>query len=278
MPIVIGMQSALQKRILDGVLLMLRPMAKLMLRCGVSYTEFADLAKVAFVNVAAEEFGIRGRQTNASRIAVMTGLSRKEVKRIKELGEDLPNSDFVRETPGSVVLQHWHTNPDFTDEQGNPRVLPFKGGEHSFSALVAMCAGDIPPGAMRAEWLRVGAIEKLEGEMLRTVKTHYFPDNVEDRTLLALREILPPAIETAAFNCNPNLKVQLETFCQGVASVDGVPAAVIPDLRPVLREKLDALGEDVVSYLAPYENKGDVQDKSNQVGVGFYYYELGTDK
>ena len=57
---------------------------RLLLRHEIGFREFSDLAKAAFVQVATEDYGIRGRPTNISRVAVMTGLTRKEVKRLRD--------------------------------------------------------------------------------------------------------------------------------------------------------------------------------------------------
>ena len=68
------------RKVLAGVL---APLARTLLRCGVSYTEFAELAKRAFIDAASKDYGVRNRPTNIARVAVMTGLSRKEVSRIR---------------------------------------------------------------------------------------------------------------------------------------------------------------------------------------------------
>ena len=65
----------------------MRPIASLLMRCGMTWKEFAELCKTVFVEVASEEYGIRGRKTNVSRTAILTGMSRKEVKRLRDLLE-----------------------------------------------------------------------------------------------------------------------------------------------------------------------------------------------
>jgi hypothetical protein len=77
------MQEKLKQQVLNAFLLVLRPVVKILLRYGISFSEFAETAKIAFVDVSTSDFGIRGRPTNISRVAVMTGLTRKEVRRIR---------------------------------------------------------------------------------------------------------------------------------------------------------------------------------------------------
>ena len=138
---------------------LLRPVARIFLRFGISYREFCELSKTAFVEVAAKDFGVHGRPTNASRIAAMTGLTRKEVGRVRkkiERGEDLK---VDRSSPINEVLAAWHSVDEFRDEQGQPKPLPVSGNRGSFEALIRQFAGDIPEGAMRKELLRINAIE-----------------------------------------------------------------------------------------------------------------------
>jgi len=144
----------------------LRPMARIFLRFGVSYREYCELSKTAFVAVAAEDFGVHGRPTNASRIAAMTGLTRKEVGRIRnkiERGEELTTD---RSSPINEVLAAWHSVDDFRDERGRPKPLPVSGKRGSFDALIRQFAGDIPEGAMRKELQRINAIE-MSGDLIR---------------------------------------------------------------------------------------------------------------
>ena len=89
------MQNDIQRQILGAILLVLRPLAKALLRVGVGYREFSEIAKIAFVQTATEEYGLRGRPTNISRVAVMTGLTRKEVKRVRDKTANPINLELV---------------------------------------------------------------------------------------------------------------------------------------------------------------------------------------
>src|SRR5512134_1571140 len=78
------MNSELQTRLLWSVYSCIRPLARLLLRSGVTYKTFGEIAKTAFVHEAMLESDSKGRLTNTSRVAVRTGLSRKEVRRVCE--------------------------------------------------------------------------------------------------------------------------------------------------------------------------------------------------
>ena len=48
---------------------LLRPIASVVLKCGMTWREFSELSKSVFVSVATDEFGIRGRPTPCARIS-----------------------------------------------------------------------------------------------------------------------------------------------------------------------------------------------------------------
>ena len=118
------MQEKLKQQVLDAFLLVLRPIVKILLRYGVGVSEFVEIVKMSYVDVATSEFGIRGRPTNISRIAVMTGLTRKEVRRLRNNLDSDVQVLAVKSTPLSEVIHRWHAETDFLDKEGRPACLP----------------------------------------------------------------------------------------------------------------------------------------------------------
>ena len=79
------MAADLEKTVLKAVRRVLRPLIRLMLRHGITATAFQELARKEFTDVAFDDFPVRGRSQSVSRVAVITGLSRKEVARLRAL-------------------------------------------------------------------------------------------------------------------------------------------------------------------------------------------------
>jgi len=77
----------LSQSISNSFRMLMKPIIRIMLRNGVTYKSFMSLCKALYVEVA-EEYGIRGRPANISRIAILTDLDRKEIKRIQNLLAD----------------------------------------------------------------------------------------------------------------------------------------------------------------------------------------------
>jgi len=270
------MGKPLKKKILEALLVAIKPLARALIASGIGYREFAEVSKTAFVQVAAADYGLRGRPTNNSRIAVITGLGRKEVKRLLEYGFASPNNDFVDESPASVVLHNWNNDPDYLDESGVPQILNYGAAEPSFISLVSKYAGDIPPGAMRTELIRVNAVEDIDGSRLKVVAPYFVPTGATDRLIIGLEDGATTLLSTLAYNCDP--KRESEPRFQRVASVDGIDPIFFKEIKNYAQEKLTEFGLEFCSYLDSYERKSQLEPeaaKSNQLGIGLYYYEIG---
>jgi hypothetical protein len=268
-----AMPSATQKKILEGLFHAMKPLARAMLRSGIGYRDFAEIAKSAFVNVATTDYGIRGRPTNASRVAVMTGLTRKEVKRLRDIKDG--GSDFVigKELAPGLVLGNWFSHSEFTDSNGDPLELDFQGDKPSFCDLVRQFGGDIPPGAMRTELLRIGAIEETKSGKLRALKSVFTPSDLDDRLALALELSLRRLAETILFNTDPDNQelVRIErTITTRLLAPEHAEL-----LRRVSRGRLEEFGNSIHEFFSTYESLHAETDGlgSRAVGVGIYYYE-----
>ena len=143
------MRSQIQDALLSALEAILRPIVKLLLQSGISYSEFASVAKAVFVRVATDDYKRRGRPANFSQVSAMTGISRKEVSRMRKGESEGRWTPNMEASPVNTILHEWHFDPDFSDGAGTAKALPFDGPT-SFSTLVSRYARDIPPGAMRA--------------------------------------------------------------------------------------------------------------------------------
>jgi len=254
------------------------PLARLLLRSGVTYRQFDAVAKRAFVREALSANDLRGRSTNTSQVAVMTGLSRKEVRRVREqaseLGYQAAESEEQHWGPPARVLHAWHVDARFLDESGRPRKLQFQDDESGFSALVRAVAGDVPPGAVRAELRRCAAISELPDGRLEPVKRYYVPGDFDQNAITVLSGMFFPMLAGLAHNTNPDRTS--EGFIQRFAFSDCVPVSRIPEFRRLSRQEATSFIERIDDWLALRESvRAGNPDESDAVtiGVGVFYYE-----
>ena len=268
------MQDKVQNQILGAFLVVLRPIARIFLRFGIGFREFAEIAKTAFVDVASSDYGLRGRPTNISRVAVMTGLTRKEVKRLRDNLSSNEDTLPVRTTPLCVVLHRWHAEDDFLDQQGRPATLPFSGKSPSFSELVRRFGGDIPPGAMRTELKRVGAITEDEDGKLRAIRRSVVPAGKHDNLIAALAHSAYPLLATIAHNINT--ENQEQRWAQYTAFTRAVKGSDVRRVRRISSDRLVDVAESFDDLFIAYEslNESDNDpEQRNTIAVGVFYFE-----
>src|SRR5215471_8196009 len=117
------MGAASNSQVLSATRQWLKPLIHVLIRCGVTWKDFAALAKSTYVEVATRQFGKRGRPTNVSRTAVLTGLARREVRKQREQLTRAPEPLAGYVTKASLVLSAWHLHPEFVDKNGKPALL-----------------------------------------------------------------------------------------------------------------------------------------------------------
>lgn len=272
------MNSEIQIRLLNALYACLIPITRILLRSGITFRQFADVAKQAFVREAFAETDTRGRKANTSRVAVRTGLSRKEVRRVRQVIESVARNEILESVdhsgPPARVLHAWHVDPAFIGEQGTPKVLPFEGVAVSFTALVHAVAGDVPPGAVRAELRRAGAIIEHDDGGIQVTKRYYVPGNVDERAITTISGMFFPLAAGLAHNTNPNR--ESDGFIQRFAFSDKLPPALIPAFRYWARAEAIRFIESMDDWLAAHEvNENDQKrwEVPSRAGIGVFYYE-----
>jgi hypothetical protein len=257
----------------SAVTRLLKPLVRVLLRNGVSYSTFADLAKWVYVDVATKEFAIAGRKQTTSRVSVISGLSRKEVKRLQELPKPTDTTSYERYNRAARVIAAWRRESNFLDTEGNPASLPLDGNGPTFSELVKRFSGDMPVRAILDELLRVGAVERQKDGKVRLVVRAYVPKASEVDKL----HILGTDVRHLITTIDRNLKADpIGPLFQRKVSYDNLPDEVLPEFRALSADKAQALLEWLDQWLAQRDR--DVSPAMegsgrNRAGLGIYYFE-----
>ncbi len=182
-----------------------RPIVKYMIARGITFPAVTQLLKSLYVEVANEEFPLADRRATDSRVSMLTGIHRGEVKRLTEDGaaesETTPSSVSL----GAQVVARWISDPLYLDSHANPVPLPrhaSDGGDASFESLVATIRRDIRSRPMLDEWLRLGvvALDNQDRVCLKTKafvpekgseeKAFYFGQNLHDHISVSVNNML----------------------------------------------------------------------------------------
>jgi len=139
---------------------MLEPLITQLIKYGVGYKIFDAIAKNVFVSVAAKNYGLRSKDTNISRIALMTDLTRKDAAAIKNKIINEKDNFLEMNTMLAKLFDIWLNDDIFLDKNNIPRPLKYKGESPSFCDLVGKSKLDAPPKAIYIELERLYVIEK----------------------------------------------------------------------------------------------------------------------
>ena len=248
-----------------------RPLVKMLIRHGVAFGEFAEVLKGVYVEVASTEFALPDRKVSGSRIAILTGLTRKDVRRIVDLLAH-PDAPSAHETMSNLnratrVLSGWHQDTAFTGPYGIPLELPFEG-DVSFSSLVRQYSGDMPARAMLQELVRVNAVEEIEGQKYRVLTRNYIAAPLEPVHAQYIGDVIHDLAATIEHNFNP-ARVGPLRFERWVATEKLDPGA-IRDFRALVKEHGQRFLEKLDNWLSMHEiteNEGGPNALRTRVGV-----------
>ena len=257
---------------------LLLPLVRILLRNGMAAKSFYELAKETYVAVARDEFGIGKKQATISRIAILTGLTRKEVQilvNIPTQSEDPYVSEYNR---AARVITGWLRDPDFGDGKGHPLPLRMIGKRQSFGALVKRYSGDIPVRAMLDELLRVGAVKQLKDGRIGLAVRGYIPQKGIDQKLAILGQDTADLIATIDHNVNGNPS---SPRIQRKVMYDNVPLESAKAFQAVAQARAQEMLEALDRWLSHRDRDVNPTVKGNgrvRVGLGVYHFEERLDQ
>ncbi|MDR7035591.1 hypothetical protein J2X36_000326 [Methylobacterium sp. BE186] len=143
---------------------LLRPLVRLFVARGITFPALTNLLRELYVNVAEYDFALPGKEQTDSRVSLLTGIHRKEVRRLRGAGAPV-SAVPVAVSRTSRIVARWLADPTFTDRAGRPLPLPraAEGAAPSFEGLVAGVTRDLRPRAVLDEWLDRG-LATVDGE------------------------------------------------------------------------------------------------------------------
>ncbi|MBU2873511.1 DUF6502 family protein [Marinobacter salexigens] len=258
----------------------LRPLARLLLRNGIPFGEFSELVKRAYVEAALKDFSGDRRKATDSAAAVMTGLTRKEVKRQREIlaGRHTATFEVLHTNRASRVVSGWVNDAQFKDATGEPAELPFEGPV-SFCQLAKKYSGDMPPRAVLDELLRVNLVSVHEdtGELSLNQRA-YVPAGDSQKMLQIFGEDVSDLIATMDHNLACGKSGQQPLF-QRTLTYNNISSEVMDAWRMHAAEQSQKMLEQLDSWLGPKdrdvsgESVAGSSSESIRTGVSVFYFE-----
>jgi hypothetical protein len=266
------MSESVKKPLLAACRQLLHPLVRMLLRHGVSYGEFSDSVRGAYIDIAKNELVPAGRPQTDARIAILTGLTKHEVVRVRNLDAD--GDDAIGTNRIARVLQGWSQDPQYLGPYGLPLEVPFTGETKSFEDLVRRYAEDVPARALLEELVRVGAAIEMADGYVRLVNRTYLPAPLDPAGLERFGTAVSYFIDTVAFNLQKKRQGE-GRFERYAMTVEGLSPSAFQLFDALVREKGQELLVALDDWLGQYETKGGHKlptSEAIKTGVGIFHF------
>jgi len=255
----------------------LRPLTKLMLAQGINLPFVSELMKNVMVEVAITEFPIADKHPTDSRISLLTGVHRKDVRRLRTQDKEEPLTPKRSISLGMQLIAAWVNEVQFLDAEGIPLALPrhnSQAEEVSFEKLVAYISKDISARSLLDELLRLGAVTLDDADRVHLVAEAFIPNKGFDEKIFYFGQSLSDHLATGVNNLlgeqPPMLERSVHYNALSQASVDELTKLseklAMQTLKAISRRAMQLEREDAKSNAPKY-----------RINMGTYFYRAPMD-
>jgi len=265
----------LKEQFVTAIRRLLRPVVRQLITYGIAYPTFSEIVKDVYVEVAERDFALPFKRQTDSRLALVTGVNRKEVSRLRggRTRQRLPVE--VEDTLATHVIGRWMGGPPYSDVAGKPRRLPYdsqRANVATFTRLVRSVSVDIPVRSILDELLRVGTVELRADSEVELLREAHVPVEDLSAKLTLLGSDPGELFATIAHNIEQPEAPRL----QRKVVYDNVGHDALVELRTAAR----TIGEEFIRranvLLASYDRDRNPRAPGGQrsrVVLGAYYFE-----
>ena len=265
-----------QAALVKAVVMLCKPLIRLLIEKGMTFPQFRELMKELYVEVADKHFSLDGEKPSDSRIFVLTGVHRKDVKRIRQQAEQEYSQIISSASLSGEIVARWASMPEYQDDKGRSRPLLKSGNnnEVGFAQLVSSVNKDVRPKVILEEWLRLNMVRLKDDYVVLnksafvtnkefTEMAYYLGHNVHDHMASCVNNILAesdPMLERSVYyaSLTENSVKKLNT----IASKKG-------------NELLQHLNKQAIKL---YDVDKQKEDATYRMRLGVYWYQTQLDK
>ena len=251
--------------------LMFKPLVRLLIAQGVTHAEFSETAKEVYVEVALRHFESQGR-VNRSRVAILTGLTRKEVKNVIDRTIELGFQEKTYSRP-ERVLTGWYSDPRFQGPYGIPLELQYEVTDKespSFIELVKKYSGDMAPRQMLNQLLEAGSVVEIENRY-KAVRRIFKHSTLSPSLIKRLGEVGYRVFSTAAKNIDKQMEGS-GYFDRMVFADDGCTDEVINSFDEYIKPRGQEFLEELDVWFSSRKDLNKEGDERKETGIYMVHY------
>jgi len=253
--------------------LMLKPLVRLLIAQGVTHAEFSETAKEVYVEIALRHFETEGK-VNKSRVAILTGLTRKEVKNVVDRALTTSYKEKTHSRPARV-LTGWFSDPAYQGPYGIPLELPYESkedGEPNFVALVKNYSGDMAPRQMLTQLLEAGSVLEVDCRY-KAISRIFLHKKLSPSVVDRLGSVGYRFFSTAAKNIDADREGGERTlFDRMVFADDGCTEEIIRQFSEYLSTRGQSFLEELDVWFSTRKDMNKPREIRKETGVYMLHY------
>jgi hypothetical protein len=267
--------SKTQAALVKAVTLLCRPLIRLLIEKGMTFPQFRELMKELYVQVADESFALDANKPSDSRIFVLTGVHRKDIKRIREQAEmDSKQVSSTASLSGEIIAR-WTSMPDYLDSSGKPRKLLKSGNDKApgFEQLVCTVSKDVRPRVILDEWLRLNVVHLKDDYVVLNQSAF-----VTNKEFNEMAYYLGHNVHDHIASCVNNILVEDEPMLERSVYYASLTNDSVGKLRALASKKgnelLQSVNKQAIKF---YDADKQKSDATYRMRLGVYWYQKQLD-
>ena len=263
--------SKTQLALIKAISMLCRPLIRLLIEKGITFPQLRDLVKEIYIDVARKDFSLDDNEPSDSRIFVLTGIHRKDIKRIRQQSETTYSNVTASASISGEIVARWTSLPEYLDEKGHPRPLlkNSKGDEADFDGLVSSVNKDVRPKVILEEWLRLNIV-RLKDDLVILNKSAF----VTNKEFNELAYYLGHNVHDHAASCVNNILEENDPMLERSVYYARLKEDSVKKLNAIANKKgnelLQHLNKQAIKF---YEADKDSEDAKYRIRLGVYWYQ-----
>ena len=264
-----------QAALVKAVSLLCRPLIRLLIEKGVTFPQFRELMKALYVEVADEHFSLDGKKPSDSRIFVLTGVHRKDIKRIRQAEQGETSITSSASLSGEIVAR-WASMPEYLDKKNKPRQLLkiSKNDEPGFDQLVSSVNKDVRAKVILDEWLRLNVVSMKDNYVVLNQSAF-----VTNKEFNEMAYYLGHNIHDHMASCVNNILVEDDPMIERSVYYAALTEKSVNKLRTIASKKGDELLQHLNKQAVKFYDADKLkQDANYRMRLGVYWYQSQLEK
>lgn len=256
----------------------LRPLVKILIRAGVQFDEFVEVIKGVYVESAVRDGVGREGPVTRGRVAIVTGVPRRDVDRYIDDESLLAPPPPTNATTLTEVLHVWNTDPQYLGPYGIPLEIDYSDTPgRCFSELVRRVNPKAVAEEILDELLKSGAVVRSGDRHVKVMSRSYVVADVLSPQGL---EYFGKTLATLAITIERNLAAgrDAKLLQRSVVPDKGLPEDLMPSFEAYMHAKVQQMLSEVDDWLGQHSEQGTPSVVPHIVDTGLTVFHYVVDE